>query len=315
MADLGSRVGNTPLVPLRKSSPQGGALIWAKCEFLNPSGSVKDRVARAFIEDLERRGLKKGDTVVEATSGNTGVALAMLCAARGYKCVLVMPERMLGEKSKVARAYGADIVPCANDKDHTAIAESLAEEAPKGTWWYVDQYNNEVAFHAHKMTGYEIASGAAVPVDALVAGVGTGMTLAGVATALRENRYPNVKIYAVDPMGSKFFGKMIPGDYLVEGIGHHEMPGVWQTTVSPELNKVIRVLRTSDRESFLYARSLARVEGLLVGGASGAAMSAAVEIASDLSPDQNVVTIFTDTGRNYLSKFFDPQWSKDHGVE
>jgi cystathionine beta-synthase len=308
-------VGATPIVRLDKLSPAGGAQILAKLEYLNPGGSVKDRIGLPMIEAAERDGkLKPGGTIVEPTSGNTGVGLAIAAAIKGYRCIFVMPDKMSQEKIALLRAYGAEVVitPTAVEHDspesYYSVSDRLAEEIPGG--FKPDQYSNMNNPEAHyKHTGPEVweqTNGGEI--DAIVVSVGTGGTISGLGKYFKE-RKPEVLIVGADPEGSVYTAKSDADlhPYLVEGIGKD----TWPETMDP--NVVDEWVRVSDRESFRWARRLAREEGLLSGGSGGTSVYAAVQIAKRLGPGKRVLMMIPDSGRNYLSKFYDDNWMLEHG--
>jgi cystathionine beta-synthase len=307
-------VGATPIVRLDKLSPRGGAQILAKLEYLNPGGSVKDRIGPPMIDAAEREGkLKPGGTIVEPTSGNTGVGLAIAAAVKGYRCIFVMPDKMSQEKIALLRAYGAEVVitPTAVDHDspesYYSVSSRLAEEIPGG--FKPDQYSNMNNPRAHyEITGPEILEQTNGEIDALVISVGTGGTISGVGRYFKEHA-PNVLIVGADPEGSVYTAGDDAGvhPYLVEGIGKD----TWPKTMDPDV--VDEWIRVSDRESFLWARRLAREEGILAGGSAGTTLYAAHVLAQRLGPGKRVLMLVPDSGRSYLSKIYDDNWMLEHG--
>jgi cystathionine beta-synthase len=310
-------IGSTPLVRLPKITQGLAPTILAKLELLNPGGSVKDRIGIAMIEDAERSGLlKPGGTIVEPTSGNTGMGLAMVAVRRGYKMIFTMPDKMSEEKRRLLRAFGARVVitptnvPPESPENYYQVALRLAREIPGG--FMPNQYMNPANPDIHyRTTGPEIWKQTDGRIDVFVCGMGTGGTITGVARYLREKR-PSVRIVGVDPEGSiyydRFHGREYrPVPYKVEGIGEEFMP---QTI---DLNLVDEVIRVSDRDSFLASRRLAREEGILVGGSGGSAMYATLEVAQGIYEDKLIVVLLPDTGRNYLSKIYSDDWMIEHG--
>jgi cystathionine beta-synthase len=304
-------VGNTPLVRLRSVTRGATATVLAKLEMLNPGGSVKDRIGLRMIEAAERAGLlKPGATIVEPTSGNTGHGLAIAAAIRGYKCIFVMPDKMSQEKISLLRAYGAEVVitPTAvapeSPESYYRVADRLTEEIPGA--FQPNQYFNEENPAAHEATtGPEIWRQTDGRISAFVTGVGTGGTITGVARYLK-GRNPDVLVVGADPEGSIYSGDVHP--YLTEGIGED----FWPRTFDPSV--VDRYVRVSDRDAFRMARRITREEGILVGGSSGTAVVAAVDVARELGPDDVVVVLLPDTGRNYLSKLYSDTWLLQYGL-
>ena len=312
-------VGGTPLIRLNSVTKGVPGTVYAKCEFMNPGGSVKDRIGLAIVEKAEREGaLKPGGTIVEATSGNTGVALAMVAAIRGYRCIFTMPDKMSQEKVKLLRSFGADvvIVPTAVPPDHpehyTQKAASIAKNTPGAV--LADQFYNEANPQAHyETTGPEVWEQTDGKVTHFLAGSGTGGTITGVGRFLKEQN-PDVRIIGVDPVGSilkTFFetGEMSEGaPYKVEGLGSDTIPGALDMSVTD------RWFAVSDAEAFSMTRRLCREEGLFTGGSSGLLVHAAVEIAKETNdPDAVFVTLLCDWGEHYLTKLYDDDWMRENG--
>jgi cystathionine beta-synthase len=306
-------MGHTPLVRLRSVTRGVKPAVLAKLEMLNPGGSVKDRIGIRMIEAAEREGLlRPGGTIVEPTSGNTGHGLAIAAAIRGYRCIFVMPDKMSQEKIALLRAYGAEVVICPtavppeSPESYYRVADRLAAEIPGA--YQPNQYHNPENPKAHEeTTGPEIWEQTEGRITAFVCGVGTGGTISGAGRYLKA-RNPDVLVVGADPEGSLYSGDE-PRPYLVEGIGEDFLP----TTFDPSV--VDRYVRVSDRDSFLTARAVTRQEGILVGGSSGTAVFAALQVARELDdPDAVVVVLLPDSGRQYLSKLYSDTWMLQHGM-
>ena len=302
-------VGNTPIVRLNKISKNLKCNLFAKCEYFNPGGSVKDRIGYNMVIEAEKEGrIKPGDTLIEPTSGNTGIGLALAAAVKGYRMIITMPEKMSQEKEVVLKALGAEIVRTPteaawNDPDsHIEIAKKMNKEIPNSH--ILDQYANPNNPLAHyNFTAQEIINDFPNGLDMIVAGVGTGGTLTGLAKRLKEE-YPNIKVIGVDPYGSILGGGKEIYPYKVEGIGYDFFPDVLNNKIIDEYIKV------NDEDSFKTAKQLIREEGLLVGGSSGTATFAALKAAQPLEANQNCLIILPDSIRNYLSKFVNDEWMK-----
>jgi cystathionine beta-synthase len=299
-------IGRTPLVRLRRLAADVAAAVYVKLESLNPGGSVKDRVGVAMIAEAERRGwLRPGGTIIEATAGNTGVGLAMVAAVKGYRCIFVLPDKMSTEKVALLKAYGAEVVITATNvapdapESYNSVADRLAQEIPGA--WRPNQFTNLANPEIHyRTTGPEIWEQTEGRITAFVAGVGTGGTVSGVARYLKE-RNPDIKIIGADPEGSVLSGGT-PRPWKVEGIGEDFVPKTFNSQLVDEW------IRISDAESFHIARGLSRREGILAGGSSGTNVAAALRYAQRLTAEHCVVSLVCDTGRNYLSKFYDDAW-------
>lgn len=306
-------VGNTPMVRFNSIGREYPVEILAKCEYLNPGGSIKDRIGFAMIEDAERRGvIKPGDTLIEPTSGNTGIGLAMAAAIKGYKLIITMPEKMSKEKQLTMEALGATIVRTPTEAGHDSpdsnfgVAERLNKEIPNSH--ILGQFDNPANPQAHyDTTGKEIVEQCGGKLDYCVIGIGTGGALTGIGRRLRDD-VPNCKIIAVDPVGSVMGGGTEVGTYLVEGIGYDFIPATYDPTLVDE------VVKTRDTESFDVARRIIREEGMLIGGSSGSVVWAALEIAKKCKGGERIVVILADSVRNYMSKFLDPAWLVDKGL-
>ena len=309
-------VGNTPLVRLRavtKAVGRGRApAVLAKVEYFNPGGSVKDRIALRMVEAAEASGaLRPGGTIVEPTSGNTGVGLAIVAAQKGYRCVFICPDKVGQDKISVLRAYGAEVVVCPgtvspeHPDSYYSVSSRLAREIPGG--WKPDQYANpeNPASHYHS-TGPEIWAQTEGRVTHFVAGIGTGGTITGTGRYLKEVSGGRVRVIGADPEGSVYSGGT-GRPYLVEGVGEDMWPANYDPALCDE------VLAVSDAESFLMTRRLAREEALLTGGSCGLAVVAALRVAATAAPDDVIVVLLPDTGRGYLTKIFNDEWMADYG--
>lgn len=305
-------IGNTPLVRLKNVTEGIKAQVFAKVEYLNPGGSIKDRIAMNLVLAAEAEGLlKPGGTIVEPTSGNTGVGLALVAQQRGYKCVFVVPDKVSEDKQNVLRAYGAEVVVCPtavapeSPDSYYSVSDRLVKEIPDA--WKPDQYSNSNNPRSHyESTGPEIWDQTDGKVTHFVAGIGTGGTISGTGKYLKEVSDGKVKIIGADPEGSIYSGGT-GRPYLVEGVGED----FWPAAYNPKI--VDEVIAVSDAESFEMTRRLAREEGLLVGGSCGMATVAALKAAKDLSEDDVVIVILPDSGRGYLSKIFNDAWLAKYG--
>jgi cysteine synthase A len=300
--DITELIGRTPLVRLNRLSPSGGATIYGKVEFFNPGGSVKDRICLNMIDEAERLGaLKPGGTIVEPTSGNTGIGLALVAAVRGYKLILVMPESMSMERASLLSSYGAQLVLTpAWEGMKGAIREAESIIAQNPSYFMPDQFSNPANPAMHKKTtAVEILEALGGKIDAFVAAVGTGGTITGCGELFKE-RNPNVMVIAVEPSGSPVLSGGEPGPHKIQGIGAGFVPKVLNRTI------LDRVMTVTDDEAYQTAKQLSKKEGLLVGISAGANVFAAQKVAQELGPGKNVVTILCDTGERYISieKYF-----------
>ena len=312
-------MGNTPIVRLQKIGKEQPHKHYVKLEFLNPGGSVKDRIGMRMIEAAEKKGvIKPGGTIVEGTSGNTGVGLAIAANVKGYKTIFVMPDKMSTEKIRNLRAFGAQViitptaVPPDDPRSYYSVARRIAEETPNA--FYVNQYTNEANPQAHyETTGPEIWEQTEGKIDIFVAGMGTGGTISGVGKFLKEKN-PKIKIVGIDPIGSlyyEFFKTKKVGKahtYLIEGIGEDIFPTTMDFSV---LNDVVQV---TDKESLLMTRDLIKKEGIFAGGSSGAAIVGALKYGQNIKSSQLIVTLFPDSGDRYLSKIFNDDWMRENGL-
>lgn len=305
-------IGNTPLVRLRTVGKSTGCEILVKCEYLNAGGSVKDRIGRRMVLEAEKSGrIKPGDTLIEPTSGNTGIGMALAAAVRGYRMVITMPEKMSREKQVVLEALGAEIIRTPTEaawdapESHIGVANQLQKILPNAH--ILNQYGNPDNPNAHfEGTGKEIVEQTGGKIDILVLTAGTGGTLSGIARRVKQD-IPGVRVVGVDPVGSILAGPAAIGSYKVEGIGYDFIPDVLDRDIVDEW------VKTEDRESFLMARRLIRKEGMLVGGSTGSAVWAAVQMAKKYGPNKRVVTLAPDSVRNYMTKFLDDAWMRSNG--
>ena len=307
-----SAVGNTPVVRLSRIGRHLQQELLAKCEFLNPGGSVKDRIGVRMLLDAEKSGrIKPGDTLIEPTSGNTGIGLALAAAVRGYRVIITMPEKMSREKQVVLEALGAEIIRTPTEaawdapESHIGVARRLRDVIPNSH--ILDQYGNPSNPLAHEEgTGVEICEQTENKLDAIVMTAGTGGTITGVARAVKK-RIPNCKIIGVDPEGSILAGPGPIKSYKVEGIGYDFIPDVL------DVKLVDRWVKSNDKDSFRVARQLIRQEGLLCGGSCGSAVWAAMQVAKDFPKGARILTILTDGVRNYMTKFVEDRWMRENG--
>ena len=309
-----STIGNTPVVKINKIAKNLDCNVFAKCEFFNPGGSVKDRIGWNMVKEAELTGrIKPGDTLIEPTSGNTGQGIALAAAVKGYKCIITMPEKMSKEKQIALEALGAKIIrtpteaKSSDPESHISVAKKLKKEIKNSH--ILDQYSNPSNPEAHYYgTAEEIIKDFQGNLDMVVISVGTGGTITGVAKKLKEE-IPKIKIVGADPEGSILGGGEEVSSYLVEGIGYDFIPDVLDNSLIDEY------IKTKDEESFKMARRLIKEEGLLCGGSCGATMVAAMKAASKLKKNQNCLVILADGIRNYMTKFPNDSWMKKNGFE
>jgi len=305
-------IGDTPLVRLRNVTTGLSNTVLAKVEYVNPGGSVKDRIALRMVEEAEKAGLlQPGGTIVEPTSGNTGVGLALVAQLKGYRCVFVCPDKVSEDKQNVLRAYGAEVVVCPtavapeDPRSYYSVSDRLAREIPGA--WKPNQYANPANPQSHyETTGPEIWAQTEGRITHFVAGVGTGGTISGTGRYLKEVSGGRVRVIGADPEGSVYSGGT-GRPYLVEGVGEDFWPETYDRTICDE------IIEVTDRESFDMTRRLAREEGLLVGGSCGMAVVAALRVAASAGPDAVVVVLLPDGGRGYLSKIFNDEWMARYG--
>ncbi|OUV05728.1 MAG: cystathionine beta-synthase [bacterium TMED80] len=309
-----STIGNTPVVKINKISKNLDCNVFAKCEFFNPGGSVKDRIGWNMVKEAELSGrIKPGDILIEPTSGNTGQGIALAAAVKGYKCIITMPEKMSKEKQIALEALGAEIIrtpteaKSSDPESHISVAKKLNKEIENSH--ILDQYSNPSNPEAHYYgTAEEIIKDFKTNLDMVVISVGTGGTITGIAKRLKEEM-PAIKIIGADPEGSILGGGEKVSSYLVEGIGYDFIPDVLDNSLIDEY------IKTKDEESFIMARRLIKEEGLLCGGSCGATMVAALKAASKLKNGQNCLVILADGIRNYMTKFPNDSWMEENGFE
>jgi cysteine synthase len=289
-------IGQTPVVKLNRLVDEDSAEVYLKLEFMNPGSSVKDRIALAMIEAAEKEGkLKSGDTIIEPTSGNTGIGLAMVAAAKGYKAILVMPDTMSLERRNLLRAYGAELVLTPGSEGMRGAIRKAEELANEHGYFMPQQFKNEANPEVHRLTtGPEIVEQMGEQLDAFIAGIGTGGTITGAGEVLRE-KYPNIKIYAVEPADSPVLSGGKPGPHKIQGIGAGFVPDILNTNIYDE------VITVKTEEAFEAARRAAREEGILGGISSGAAIHAALKVAKQLGKGKKVLAIIPSNGERYLS--------------
>jgi cystathionine beta-synthase len=312
-------IGRTPLIRLNRVTKGMKGLILGKVEYLNPGGSVKDRIGVSMIEDAERRGkLRPGGTIVESTSGNTGLGLALVAAVKGYKTVFTLPDKMSMEKIRILRAFGAEVivtptaVPHDSPESYTEVAKRIARETPNAI--LADQYDNPKNPESHyRTTGPEIWQQTAGRITHFICGIGTGGTITGTGKYLKEQN-PSVSIIGVDPKGSVlreyFYTRQtnpVPKTYKVEGIGQDYVPGVL------DFQYIDEIVEADDRESFLMARRLTREEGIMVGGSAGSALAGLFKASDRFSDESVVVVLLPDSGERYLSKMYNDEWMQEYG--
>ena len=305
-------IGNTPIVKLHRIGQELECDLYVKCEFFNPAGSVKDRIGWRMVKDAERSGrIKPGDTLIEPTSGNTGQGIALAAAVKGYRCIIVMPDKMSREKQIAIEALGAEIVRTPTEaawddpESHISVSKKLNDEIPNSH--VLDQYSNPSNPNAHyDGTAQEILDDFGKEINMIVIGAGTGGTITGVAKRLKEE-IPGVIIVGADPIGSILGGGAKVEPYLIEGIGYDFIPDVLDNDLVDEY------IKTNDEESFLMARRLIKEEGLLCGGSSGSAMVAALQTAIALDKGEKCLVLLPDSIRNYMSKFPNDGWMKKNG--
>jgi len=311
-------VGRTPIVRLNRITGDSKAQVYVKADYLNPGGSVKDRIGISMIDEAERKGLlKPGGTIIEGTSGNTGMGLALVAAVRGYKMVFTITDKQSKEKIDLLKALGAEVIVCPtavepeDPRSYYSVAKKLAREIPNS--YYPNQYENPMNPEAHyRTTGPEIWEDTEGKITHFVCGVGTGGTISGVGKYLKEKN-PSVKVIGVDPIGSLYYEKVKSGKvgraltYVVEGIGEDFFPATMN------LNILDDILQVTDEECFVVARRLVKMEGIFTGGSGGGCISAALKVAEKLGPKDLIVAFLPDTGMRYLSKVYNDEWMRERG--
>jgi len=311
-------VGRTPIVRLNRIIGDSKAQVYVKADYLNPGGSVKDRIGISMIDEAERKGLlKPGGTIIEGTSGNTGMGLALVAAVRGYKMVFTITDKQSKEKIDLLKALGAEVIVCPtavepeDPRSYYSVAKKLAREIPNS--YYPNQYENPMNPEAHyRTTGPEIWEDTEGKITHFVCGVGTGGTISGVGKYLKEKN-PSVKVIGVDPIGSLYYEKVKTGKvgraltYVVEGIGEDFFPATMN------LNILDDILQVTDEECFVVARRLVKMEGIFTGGSGGGCISAALKVAEKLGPKDLIVAFLPDTGMRYLSKVYNDEWMRERG--
>ncbi|QHJ69696.1 cysteine synthase A [Planococcus halotolerans] len=294
--DITGLIGQTPIVKLNRLTGAEDAEVYLKLEYFNPGSSVKDRIALSMIEAAEKSGdLKEGDVIIEPTSGNTGIGLAMIAAAKGYKAILVMPDTMSTERRNLLRAYGAELILTPGAEGMNGAIKMAEQQAAENNWFMPQQFNNEANPEVHRLTtGPEIVEAMGDQLDAFVSGIGTGGTITGAGQVLREN-YPDILIAAVEPSDSPVLSGGKPGPHKIQGIGAGFVPKVLNTEIYDE------VIQVSNEQSYETARKVAREEGILGGVSSGAAVYAALQLAKRLGKGKKVLAVLPSNGERYLS--------------
>ncbi len=310
-------VGKTPLVKIGRLNPYPNVTILAKLEMYNPGGSIKDRMAFHILKKAEREGIiRPGDTILDNTSGNTGIGVAIFAAVGGYRALLTIPSRMSQEKIDLLKAYGAEVIVCPSEVPitHPDSAYSLSKKIAEETGaFYLNQYHNPGNAEAHYLsTGPEVWEQTGGNIDILVAGIGTGGTCSGIGRFLKEKN-PKIEVVAVDPKGSVFKGYIEKG--LETSAKPHKLEGIGAEMVTGALHREVidRVVSVNDSDAFRLTRALAKKEGILAGGSSGAALWACLEIAKEAKGEKTIVTFFPDTGLRYLSRYFNDEWMENEG--